>query len=104
MEMIYKCDRHGPQIVRRMTLPHFQFELHCGCIYNAYLHGSWYRRMTASCDHCDKILEGLTFKESGYTTRYYHIHCIKDLEKRKGEKIEGMIVDIDEEYDKAREC
>lgn len=103
MEVIYKCNKHGPQIVRRMVMPHFTFELNCGCIYSTSLHGSWYRRITAVCDYCDKELQGKTFKDDSYTTRYYHIDCVKDLEKIRKEKMKGIIVDIDEEYENARE-
>lgn len=53
-DIFYKCDKHGYQQVARILFPDFNFELECGCIYSANLHGNWYRIKTYTCDKCDK--------------------------------------------------
>ena len=97
-EIFYKCDKHGYQQVARILFPDFNFELECGCIYFANLHGSWYRIKTCTCDKCDKHIEDTCMIIFGYRTEYYHIECAKELCNIK----DGKIVDINKypEYDR----
>ena len=89
-EMFYRCDKHGYQKVARILFPDLHFELDCGCIYSANLHGSWYRLKTYTCDKCDKPIRDTCMAIFGYRTEYYHIECAKTLGKIEN----GKIVDI----------
>ena len=96
-EIFYKCDKHGYQQAVRILFPDFDFELECGCIYSANLHGCRYRKKTYTCDKCDKPIKDTCIAISGYRTKYYHIECAKTLGKIEN----GKIVDINKyhEYD-----
>lgn len=89
-EIFYKCGRHGYQKVARILFPDLHFELDCGCIYSANLHGSWYRLKTHRCDRCDEPIKDTCMAVFGYMTKYYHIECAKGL----GNIENGKIVDI----------
>lgn len=89
-EIFYKCDKHVCQQVARILFPDFNFELECGCIYSANLHGSRYRIKTYTCDKCDKTIKDKCMVIFGYSTEYYHIECANELGNIK----DGKIVDI----------
>lgn len=89
-DIFYKCGKHDYQKVTRILLPDLDFELECGCIYSANLHGSWYRKKTYTCDKCDKPIKDICMAIFGYRTSYYCLECIKTLEKIEN----GKIIDI----------
>lgn len=91
-EIKYKCDQHGFQPVDELILPGNTYILNCGCIYSASYHGNVSRLKTECCDKCGFVIKDTCLIVSGYSTKFYHVECAKNL----GVIENAKIINIDE--------